>query len=90
MTLTNYTAEQAVDLIEIAWSEELILAINFKNKQIAIINNISDFNTADVILNSRDYSDVYDFIIASNEVFKKHMDKDKELFKEILMLLGTW
>lgn len=90
MTLTNYTAEQAVDLIEIAWSEELILAINFKNKQIAIINNISDFNTADVILNSRDYSDVYDFIIAINEVFKKHMDKDKELFKEILMLLGTW
>lgn len=90
MTLTNYTAEQAVDLIEIAWSEELILAINFKNKQIAIINNISDFNTADVILNSRDYSDVYDFIIAVNEVFKKHMDKDKELFEEILMLLGTW
>lgn len=88
MILTNYTAEQAVDLIETAWTEESILTINFDNKQIAAIDDTSDFN-ADIIINSRDYSDVFDFIIAINEMLDENIDKDEELFEEILMLLGV-
>lgn len=88
MILTNYTAEQAIDLIETAWTEESILTINFDNKQIAAIDDTSDFN-ADIIINSRDYSDVFDFIIAINEMLDENIDKDEELFEEILMLLGV-
>lgn len=88
MILTNYTAEQAVDLIETVWTEESVLAINFDNKQIAAIDDTSDFN-ADIIINSRDYSDVFDFIIAINEMLDENIDKDEELFEEISMLLGV-
>lgn len=88
MKIIDFTAEQVVDAVETAWTDESIIAINFETKEIVILEENADY-IADAIFNSRDYADVYDYIVAIKQEIVKHVDKDKNLYMDILIMLGV-
>lgn len=88
MIITDFTAEQVVDAVETAWTNEDIIAINFKKKEIATLQEQGEY-IADVFFNSRDYADVYDYIAAIKQEVDKHANEAKTLYTDILILLGA-